>query len=610
MSPSPLTTNLTPHPSTKQPPPGLFQSTQGFTKLDLRRQGLDALDLRSVTKAVNNIVGNSGDNERLSASHVASLLRQVEFLDVSFNGDTCLSTPNDRTDPSNAIFPSLCVEKLKIFFAAGLDKAFINCNSKESTNSEEQVSEYPYEALLPLTLENLFMVGFRHCKLQRIPEPSFPPNGICQISWLILTNNELTSLPESFGNLRGLRKCGLSNNRLTRKGLPDSIGGMGKDSNCEGCINLELLRLSDNCLESVPDWLIDGKSLKKLAWLSLSGNKIEWVRNNGSSSSGTSSTTTTSTMFNVSDLGLKINPETKEFEAAGTADSSNSKTSILGQGTSGTVFRTQTKGSSNDVAVKMFKPGVTSDGDSEHELFIMNLLAEAQSQSNSESSEKNSCSESQTTWNNLARVYGMVKNEEDVNKPLGCVMSLLTNYKASGNPPNFHTCTRDTFDNLESSEDVSLKKSGAGSSFFNCYSSYKEILEIARDITRASWALIKKCGVFHGDVYLHNSVTRSLSDNASKNSTHSVLVDFGASFAIDRSKLNNDGSASNIETWCEKLEVLAIGNLIDDLMQNVGSASSQQGGPEMALLEKARTRCFQDPIERPTITELMEILSS
>lgn len=106
------------------------------------------------------------------------------------------------------------------------------------------------------TLPSLYMLSFKDNKLSTIAEAALAPS----IRWLILTGNELQTLPRSVGRLRGLRKLMLSINRLTH--LPDELSE---------CKELELLRLAGNRLSSLPPWLL---SMPRLSWLALSGNPL------------------------------------------------------------------------------------------------------------------------------------------------------------------------------------------------------------------------------------------------------------------------------------------------------------------------------------------------
>ena len=103
-------------------------------------------------------------------------------------------------------------------------------------------------------LPNLSMIGIRNNHIKIFEENSLP----LSTRWLILTDNNLQTLPNSIGDLALLQKFMISGNQLTS--LPDSISK---------CRNLELLRISANKLSSFPNILL---SLPKLSWLAYSGN--------------------------------------------------------------------------------------------------------------------------------------------------------------------------------------------------------------------------------------------------------------------------------------------------------------------------------------------------
>lgn len=98
------------------------------------------------------------------------------------------------------------------------------------------------------------MLAFKSCKLRDVGLVPLPTS----LAWLILTDNELSVLPDSFGDLTSMRKLMLANNRLSS--LPRSMSRMRE---------LELLRLANNRFEALPPWL---STLPKLSWLALAGN--------------------------------------------------------------------------------------------------------------------------------------------------------------------------------------------------------------------------------------------------------------------------------------------------------------------------------------------------
>lgn len=102
--------------------------------------------------------------------------------------------------------------------------------------------------------QSLSMIGFKSCQIQHIPEHALPPN----LQGLILTDNHLSSLPKSIGNLRRLKKLMLSGNRFIS--LPEEI---------LSCSELQLLRLSINNFSTLPEWLF---ALPRLAWYSDGAN--------------------------------------------------------------------------------------------------------------------------------------------------------------------------------------------------------------------------------------------------------------------------------------------------------------------------------------------------
>jgi Leucine-rich repeat (LRR) protein len=316
----------------------------------------------------------------------------------------------------------------------------------------------------------LTMIGFKSNKINYIPEHAFPK----ELQWLILTNNCITKIPKSIGNCHKLQKVAFAGNQLTS--LPAEIAN---------CKNLELLRISANQLKEFPQWLL---SLPRLSWLAHAGNPFS------------------KTKHIIDDLPLiEWNQLTiKE---------------ILGQGASGVISKAEwnNRNTKNDIAVKVFKGEVTSDGFPEDEM--------------------NACI---AAGNNdyLVKLIGKIKNHPK--QKMGLVLELIpASFKNLASPPSFDTCTRDTFH--------------PGTTF-----SSDTILKISQSIADASKHLHSK-GIMHGDLYAHNTLF--------DNHANTIFGDFGAATIYDL----NDKNAPLFE----RLDVRAFGCLMEDLLnQNFESTNS------------------------------------
>ena len=166
----------------------------------------------------------------------------------------------------------------------------------------------------------LSMIGMRNNKIKIFEENSLP----LSTRWLILTDNELTSLPQSIGDLNLLQKCMLSGNKLSF--LPVSLNK---------CFNLELLRIAANKLTSFPTSLL---SLPKLSWLAYSGNPF-----------------------------CKKHPDSKiELQIVKWNELIIKK--LLGEGASGNIYKAIYN--EREVAIKIFKGEMTSDGLPQEEMDI------------------------------------------------------------------------------------------------------------------------------------------------------------------------------------------------------------------------------------------------
>lgn len=222
---------------------------------------------------------------------ILTLANSLEILDLSNN---LLSTlPNEITQ----------LHKLKIIFA--------------SHNRFEILPEVLGQC------EHLEMVGFKSNQIKDVPASAFPK----KLRWLILTDNQICTLPDSLGERSRLQKLALAGNRLIT--LPRTF---------EKLHNLELLRISANQLTECPEQLLD---LPKLAWFAFAGNP-----------------------FCKSELNIKSVPS---IDA-----SSYRLQNVLGKGASGTIYQAswhdlQSQFPAN-IAVKVFKGEITSDGYPQDEL--------------------------------------------------------------------------------------------------------------------------------------------------------------------------------------------------------------------------------------------------
>jgi len=160
----------------------------------------------------------------------------------------------------------------------------------------------------------LSIIGFKNNFIRHFAEGAIP----FTTRWLILTNNQLTALPNDIGNCIYLEKLALAGNKLSS--IPDSM---------QHCTKLGLIRLSANLLTALPEWILQ---LPKLAWLAYAGNPF---------------CTTPTHLPN-----LPIIPW--EQLAIGQE---------LGKGASGIIYKAEWTAQGREaVAVKVFKGEVTSDG--------------------------------------------------------------------------------------------------------------------------------------------------------------------------------------------------------------------------------------------------------
>jgi len=309
---------------------------------------------------------------------------------------------------------------------------------------------------------DLEMVGFKSNKINQVPENSLP----AKLRWLILTDNRIEVLPDSLGERPRLQKLALAGNRLIQ--LPKTLSQSD---------NLELVRISANKLTECPEQLL---GLPKLAWFAFSGNPFTRSK-------------------------VRINAVPTLPSASFTLQN------VLGQGASGViskaVWNTPQTRFPDDIAVKVFKGEVTSDGYPEDELQACLKVGHHA---------------------NLVQSIAQVNEHEY----LALIMNLIPpHYNNLGLPPCFKSCTRDTF-----APDFSL--------------SIAKIEKIVAQMEEV-FTHLHENQVCHGDLYAHNTLFDE--------QANIIFGDFGAATMYH---MLNDQQQQKIK----QIEARALSYFIDDLL--------------------------------------------
>jgi hypothetical protein len=347
----------------------------------------------------------------------------------------------------------------------------------------------------------LDIVGFKANAIETVTADSLNLN----LRWLILTDNRISILPSEIGKCKRIQKLMLAGNRLEK--LPEEL---------IQCRNLALLRISANRLVELPEWLL---SLPKLSWLAFSGNPF------------------------------CVSPEIQHIPSINWNELNI--THILGEGASGIISQaTWNNGEeSREVAVKLFKGDVTSDGLPEDEM--------------------NTCISAGVNPG-LVQIIGKI-----VSHPLnkhGLVMELIPDrFYNLGDPPSLVTCTRDIFPG-----DRKL--------------TFQRIIKIAFTIASVATQLHDR-GIMHGDLYAHNILIDEQGTT--------LFGDFGAACFYDKT---NKKFADSIE----RLEVSAFGYLLDDLLSLLDASNKEQ---DSEIFRSLRDLCLaSDVLFRPSFKLLEDEL--
>ena len=350
------------------------------------------------------------------------------------------------------------------------------------------------------------MVGFKANHIHTLSPAALPP----KLRWLILTDNQLEAVPAEIGQCVHLQKLMLAGNRLTK--LPETLAN---------CTQLELLRIAANQLSALPAWLL---AMPRLSWLAYAGNKFD-------ESAGPAA---------HPNIDL-IDWNQLELEQQ------------LGEGASGVIYRAQWQrqgAPSAEVAVKVFKGALTSDGLPHNEMAACIGAG---------------------THPNLIAVEGKIGHHPTGAE--GLVLELISPaFRNLAGPPSLASCTRDVY--------------APGTTF-----SPGTALRIARGIAAATEHLHAR-GILHGDLYAHNILTTD--------EGNALLGDFGAAcFFVPTQPAT--------AVALQQMEARAFGCLLEELVEHCEPTKEDA---IVLALEELRQQCMQsDVAARPLFAEVHRTLA-
>ena len=227
----------------------------------------------------------------------------------------------------------------------------------------------------------------------------------------------------------------------------------------------------------------------------------------------------------------------------------------LGEGASGVIYQAALADASQEVAVKVFKGALTSDGlpHSEIAAYV-----------------------SAGSHPYLINLLGKVTDHPDGTQAL--IMQLIDpSYRNLAAPPSLQSCTRDVY--------------ADGLRF-----SLHDALHVACGVASLARQLHSR-GLTHGDLYAHNTLIGA--------EGHAVLGDFGAAAFYDQSDLV-------VAQALEQIEVRAFGCLFEELLERVeleADATVQQRSALQTALALCEACLVSQVSQRPLFKHIEEQLT-
>ena len=371
---------------------------------------------------------------------------------------------------------------------------------------------------------------------------------------IFCSDNPFTELPEVLGQCQQLSMVGFKANRIAHvspKALPPMLRWLILTDNAltelpaeiGQCTQMQKLALAGNHLRRLPPELA---KCSRLELLRISANALtefpSWLLN----------------MPRLTWLAYASNPFCEHLESAAIANAPMQHIAWsqlqlqhqLGEGASGVIHQAtlRTREGEQAVAVKLFKGAVTSDGLPDCEMAA--------------------CMHAGAHPHLVSAMARVVEHPDDKQ---ALVMPLISpEFGNLAGPPSLESCTRDVY--------PTHPRFG-----------WPATLRMAIGMASVTQHLHAR-GILHGDLYAHN-ILHTSEGNA-------LLSDFGAAAFFD---VDDAALAQGLE----KLEVRALGCLLEELTMQCDAASAHSQTRQLQALAQLAQRCLHDtPSQRPSLAQV------